>query len=414
VRNTSNITIEGIDFEDIDSSNKTYASGCAANPVAFFGNAIYLYSDPQTDPPTYLSIENIVIQNNVFHDFNGDAWIDFLAQDLSPGVGQESEIAISSNNFETDAMLNGGCAATEGQHVYTISIHGSLNYPDSGLVENVSIAENQFETSYIEGAVAIWSDVSRISVQYNTVNGAGNMLPHVTGEPYRYAILVYADAYEAKKYKPPQPGNGLPPDTIWIVGNTITNPETSGIYVLTSTNMDIQSNTISGQTDTDDETLPKGAIVLNGSTTMSSYPLESNTLSDNFVGLAVVLGSNKGLVGTGSNQITVPSNSFGAKLTVGPNTTDTLDFQGITLTATPGTNATSVIGFGNPGSPAFVGMAQTGWTATGGSNPALIWYDTPAKTIKYTSFSQVPNVVFGNVHNPITADGVAQGAFWHP
>jgi hypothetical protein len=414
VRDTSNITIEKIDFEDIDANNKTYASGCANTPVAYFGNAIYLYSDPQTTPPSYSSIENIVIQDNVFHDFNGDAWIDFLAEDLSPGVGQDSEIAISSNTFETDASLNGGCAATEGQHVYAISIHGSINYPNSGLVENVSIADNQFDTSYIEGAVAIWSDTSLISVQYNIINGAGNMLPHVTGEPYRYAISVYSDAYEAKNYNPPQPGNGLPPDTIWIVGNTITRPETCGIYALTATNLDIQSNTISGQTDTDDETLPKGAIVLNnGSTTMSGYPLESNTLFGNYVGLAVVLGSNNGLVATGSNQITVPSNSYGAKLTLGPNTTATLDFQGIILTATSGTtNATSVVGFGNPGSNAFIGMAQNGWTATGGANPALIWYDTPAMTTKYTSFSQVPNVTFGNVHNPITASGGTQGAFW--
>jgi hypothetical protein len=84
------------------------------------------------------------------------------------------------------------------------------------------------------------------------------------------------------------------------------------------------------------------------------------------------------------------------------------------LTATADTNATSVVGYGNPGSQSFLGMAQNGWTVTGGGNPALVWYSTPARTTEYTSYSQVPKVTFGNGSNPITADGIVQEAFWHP
>jgi hypothetical protein len=411
--NASNIAIKGIDFEDIDAlnGNKSYSSGCAED--LNYGSAIYLISDSASS-----SVQNVTISSNLFHDFNGFRWILLEAYDLSGGIGTQNEIAISSNTFVSDALLNGGCAATQGQTVYMVTMQGSENYPTSGLIQNVSVAANQFSAGYVEGAIAIYSNVADVSVQYNTITGAGNKLPPVIPpggpnkepEPFRYAVLVYSDAYIAKENG--SPGNGLPPNTIWIIGNTITNPESCGIYVVSSTNIGIQSNTISGQTDIYDETLPKGALVMNGSTTLSSYPLQGNQLSGNYVGLAIVLGSLGGYVATGTNTISVPANNFGAKLTLGGGS-DTLNLQGLTVTATAGTNATSVVGYGNPATQGFLGVAQNGWTVTGGGNPALIWFSSPAGS-EYTSFSQVPKVTFGNSNDPITADGVHQGAFWHP
>jgi hypothetical protein len=413
--NASNVTIAGIDFEGIDAvdGNRSYSSGC---PTLYYGSAISIVSDTQTTPPVS-SVENVVIKNNLFHDFNGWAWINIQAADESPGIGLQTEIAVSNNTFTSDSLLNGGCAATQGQIVYMVNIQGSLNYPTNGIVKNISIASNQFNAGYIEGAVAIWSNAARVSVQYNTINGAGNKLPAVvqptaTTEPKRYAILIYSNAYIAKEDG--QPGNGLPPDTIWVIGNNIANPESCGIYAADATNLGIQSNTISGQVDIYDSTIPKAAIALNQSTTMGSYPLQDNTLSANYVGLAVVLGNTHGLVATGSNSIAVPSHSFGAKLTLGPGSSDTLNLQGITLTASPNSDASSVVGYGLPGSQAFIGVAQNGWTVSGGTNPALSWYASPASPTAYTTFSQVPTVTFGNGNVPLTANGVVQTAFWHP
>ena len=52
---------------------------------------------------------------------------------------------------------------------------------------------------------------------------------------------------------------GLPPDSVRVASNVITNAVSCGIYVAGGRNIEIIANRISGQSDRWDATLPEGA-----------------------------------------------------------------------------------------------------------------------------------------------------------
>ena len=290
VRDTSNIAIQDIRFE-----GSAYESGCARGLT--YGHAIYVYSSAAS----HASVENIRINGNVFHNFNGQSWITMNAEDRSPGMGLNSEIAVSKNTFYSDSRLSGGCAGSLGigYPVFMVWLHGSDD-SSQGIIKNVSVASNTFHADYVKGAVAVWSGTARISIQYNSIMNAGLQLPPAPGtELGRYAIAVYNTAHE----KP-----GLWPDTIWIVGNTIVNPVSCGIYVASAKNLDISRNKISGQADRNDATLPKGAIALNHALNVRS--VEGNELVNNYIGITVVAGD----VAVKDNLITVGPGGLRTKI----------------------------------------------------------------------------------------------------
>lgn len=268
VHNDSHIAIRDIRFE-----GSHYDSGCSRR--LDYGHAIYLYSDNKASA----SIEDISITGNVFHNFNGMNWVTLNAQDGSPGIGHNSLIAIAKNAFVSDAALVGGCAALGINYsVAMISLHGS-DESDQGIVENVSIGSNTFDAGYVKQAISIWSGTFRISVQYNIIRDAGLHLPAASGELGRYAVNIYNSAHE----KP-----GRHPSDIHVVGNTIVNPVSCGVYVAGGRKIEISRNHISGQSDPYDATLPKGAIALNHGEEIS---VSENELRNNHIGITVVVGT---------------------------------------------------------------------------------------------------------------------------
>ena len=274
-RNVSNVTIRGLRFE-----GSPYDSGCARH--LDYGHAIYVESDPAESA----RVENVVIADNAFYNFNGLSWVTLNAGERSPGI---SGVTISNNVFDSDANLSGNCAALG--MVYTaamISIHGA-NLSAQGLVTNVLVASNTMHGGYAKEGVAIWSGTNTISVKGNAIADIGLRLPRPPGaELGRYAVLVYNSAYD---------NPGLHPDTIWIVDNTITNPVSCGVYVAGGRNLQISGNRISGQLDRNDGTLLKGAIALNHADNV--FSLENNELLDNYIGISSI-GST---VNMGQNRI---------------------------------------------------------------------------------------------------------------
>ena len=181
---------------------------------------------------------------------------------------------------DVEPRLRGGCAATGGigYPVHMISLHGS-DLSAQGLVANVSVVSNTFESGYVKGAVAIWSGTQRISVADNTIRDAGLNLPVTPNTALgRYAILIYNSAYVGAQDLP-----GLHPDTISINGNVITNPYSCGVYVARGQNIEITGNRISGQRDRDDVSLPKGAIALNHADNVRAL---NNELTGNYIAIS--------------------------------------------------------------------------------------------------------------------------------
>jgi hypothetical protein len=294
IRNVSNVSIQGLRLE-----GSSYDSGCGRH--LDYGHAIYLYSDQGAAA----GVEGVTISGNAFHDFNGQSWITMNAQPGSPGIGQNSSISISSNFFESDAGLLGGCSGTGGVSYPTamVWLHGS-DTSAQGLVSNVSVASNTFNAGFVKGAVAVWSGTYRISVQNNAVRDTGLGLPPAPGtELGRYGILIYNSAYIGTRELP-----GLHPDTIWVVGNEITNPVSCGIYVAKGQNLEINGNRISGQRDRFDGTLPKGAIALNHAAKVLS--LKDNELTGNYIGISSV-GSELNL---GTNRIVAAGGGAATKI----------------------------------------------------------------------------------------------------
>ncbi|MGO9037340.1 MAG: right-handed parallel beta-helix repeat-containing protein [Steroidobacteraceae bacterium] len=287
IRNDSHIAIRDIRFE-----GSHYDSGCSRR--LDYGHAIYIESDKNAPA----SVEDISITGNVLHNFNGMSWVTVNAQDGSPGIGHSSLIAISKNAFVSDSALVGGCAALGINYsVAMISLHGS-DESNQGIVENVSIASNAFDAGYVKQAVSIWSGTSRISVQYNTIREAGARLAAASGELGRYAINIYNSAHE----KP-----GLHPSDIKVVGNTIENPVSCGVYVAGGRKIEISRNHISGQSDPYDVTLPKGGIALNHAEDSS---VTDNDLRNNHIGITVVVGT----VSVQGNSVAPAANGIRTKI----------------------------------------------------------------------------------------------------
>jgi Right handed beta helix region len=275
VRNDSNVAIRGLRLE-----GSAYDSGCTRH--LDYGHAIYVQSDPEQAQ----RIENVVISDDSFYNFNGLSWVSLNAGERSPGI---SGVTISNNIFDSDAALTGNCA-TLGM-VYTaamVSIHGA-NLSAQGLVTNVLVQSNTMRGGYVKEGVAIWSGTNTISVKNNAIADIGLQLPRPPRtELGRYAVLVYNSAYD---------NPGLHPDTVWITGNIISNPVSCGVYVAGGRNLQIAGNRISGQIDRNDGTLLKGAIALNHGENV--FSLENNELLDNYIGISSI-GST---VNVGSNHI---------------------------------------------------------------------------------------------------------------
>jgi hypothetical protein len=387
VVNASNVTIENIVFEGSSAS-----AGC---PEWNYGNAIWVQSN---DVPGASSIENIQIRGNVISGFSGMNWLAVIAADGSPGMGQQSEIAITGNVFDASAGNTGSCVndSANTTPVFQVLISGS-SYVPSSLVSNVSVASNNFQSQFVKGAVMVTSGSNHVSIQYNQIKGAGTgVLPAMgwSTEQGRYAISLYDTAGDVG-------GQGLNPDTIWIAGNQIESPVSCGIYAAVATNIVIVQNAIRGQKDSFDRTEPKAAIALNHSTTMPSHPIADNDLQGNRVGIGVADGD----VAIVDNSIGVPANSYGIKLS--ESLGGTFDIEGVTLSSTA-TNAVSVIGAGIPTGPSSLALTQNGWTACGGHNPALTWYSDYPGGHAVAGYAAIANIKFG----AITANGNPQTAFW--
>jgi hypothetical protein len=289
IRNVSKVAIRSIRFE-----GTPYESGCTRH--LDYGHAIYV----QSDKGQGAGVDNVEVSDNFFHDFNGQSWVTINAADDSPGIGLNGPLSVSNNVFDSDANLSGGCAATGGMTYLAamISIHGS-NTSAQGMAENVTVASNTLNAGYVKEGMTIWSGTKNITVKSNVVADTGLQLPRTQGpELGRYAILVYHSAHELP---------GLQPDTISIVGNTITNPVSCGIYAAGGQNLQILDNRISGQTDTYDVTLPKGAISLNHANVVA---LRGNVLINNHFGISAVGGQRN----LGANQITASPGGVATKI----------------------------------------------------------------------------------------------------
>jgi len=141
-----------------------------------------------------------------------------------------------------------------------------------GVVDGISVTGADADGEFVKAFAVFWAGTRNGHVERNTLRNFG---ARVASDAGGYALLTYDSSY----------GKSLPPTAMWIVENMIVSPRSCGWYGAGTLDVHIDRNTISGQSDGADATLPKGAIAFNGSTGEAS----GNTLSDNVDGIEVAL-----------------------------------------------------------------------------------------------------------------------------
>ena len=308
-RNQDHVQIKGISF----IGNSTAVNDSAGRPLNTYGAAFSVALDAAPGAAAFGTPRNLVqflIADSSFENFNGAAWIRVTNYNATFSI---DDVEISNNHFvshETNAVNPAAISFTSN----AISVMGSLTSA-TGLVTNVRISRNTIDAAHIKGGISLWSGVRGATVTGNNITDAGadSAIPNDAGA---YAITVYHNAYLSGKDHPQGAMmGGSRPDEVHIEHNLITRPRSCGIYVASANHVSVVGNTISGQSDPNNQTLPKGAIVFN-------YPLNatatSNNISSSHIGIALN-GGDVFHVSESNNSISnIPSGGYGVVPSRGP------------------------------------------------------------------------------------------------
>lgn len=277
-RNQDHVQIRGISFV----GNSIAIGDSAGRPLNTYGSAVSVALDAAPGTAAFGTPRNLaqfLVADCSFENFNGAAWVRVTNYNASFTI---DNVEISNNKFfshETNAVNPTAISFTSN----AISVMGSLTSP-AGQVTNVRITRNIINAAHIKGGIALWSGVNGATVTGNDITDAGadSAIPNDAGA---YAITVYHNAYLSGKDHPQGAMmGGSRPDDVHIEHNLITRPRSCGIYVASANRVWVVGNTISGQSDPQNHTLPKGAIVFN-------YPLNAtatgNNISSSHIGIAL-------------------------------------------------------------------------------------------------------------------------------
>lgn len=226
----SNITYENIRFIG-NSQADAFANGVAIKFVNYTGT----------------SCSGFLVKNCYFDNFKGDYWV------FAECIGTRSIANISiCDNFAVSRTGNarGPAVITIASSFCGIFGSGDPNYQ----ITNVLIENNIVYADYIKSGVIVTDQVYGFTIQNNTIWNAGQN--GISNDCGAYAIQIYSNV-------PHTPGRyGM------TVGNKIFSPRSIGIYQANVWNDSlIADNLIVSQgPDTLNATIPKGGIVLNGST----------------------------------------------------------------------------------------------------------------------------------------------------
>lgn len=278
-RDQDQIEIKGISF----IGNSTLVNNSAGRPLNTYGSAVSIMLDAAPGPNgTPRNLAHFLIADSSFENFNGAAWVRVINYSESYSI---DDLEIRDNHF----VSRQGNAVNPGEISYTsnaISIQGSMT-SKAGLVSNVRITGNTIDATHLKGGVALWAGVRGATVAANTIADAGAdaAIPNDKGA---YAITVYDNAYYYDKDHPQGARHdGIRPDDIHIERNVITRPRSCGVYMASANRVWVVGNKISGQSDPQNQTLPKGAIV-------ASYSLDvrvsDNNISSSHIGMTLLGG----------------------------------------------------------------------------------------------------------------------------
>jgi hypothetical protein len=290
-RNQDNIQIRGMTMV----GNNIVVNNASGQPLNTYGTAISIALDEKLGAPAFgtpRDLKQFTIADCQFENFNGAAWLRVTNYHPSYVI---SNIEIRHNMFRSHPG-NAVNPSNIGFTSFAIQVTGSRTSA-AGLVKGVRISGNNIEATHIKGGVGIYAGVADAVIAENTIVNAGAdaSIPDDRGA---YAISVYQNAYRYDQGQAVMLG-GAAPDDVHIERNVITRPRSCGIYTAAVNRVWVVGNKISGQTDGNNQTLPKGAIVMNHPT---EGTVTDNQLSSNHIGMSVLTDA-KGRVAASNNNI---------------------------------------------------------------------------------------------------------------
>lgn len=209
-------------------------------------------------------LRGFTVEDCTFDNFGGDYWIDVYQSHTG---GNIENVRVQDNVF---LSRSGNCRVPTLLTSTSVCFvaHGAPG--GTGLVRDVRISDNYAECTFIKGFAWVYNNVEDVAFADNVILNAGAD-GGISDDVGCYALMAY---------------NSTPsyadPLRVRCEGNHIVAPRSCGIYAAGAADVRITGNYISGQTDAEGSTLPKGAVALNG---VTSALIEGNELRDNRFGV---------------------------------------------------------------------------------------------------------------------------------
>jgi len=272
----------------ISVSNQSHIT---INGIGFLGNSSVLNNNlaiiVSNDQGAATDVDGVTITNNSFENFRAQCWV--CVNNYSKDVGT-TNVTVSNNSFYShdgnaiNPSIIGYASAAIWFNGTALTPNTTAAHPNAGLLNGVTAQSNYFQIPNIKNAISVWSSTNNVSIASNIINGVGvaGDIPDNVGA---YAILVYNNAYYYAADGSVVLTGGLDPNNIHVESNQLLGVHSAGVYMATVGAVYVQNNTITGQYDSQDVTIPKGAIALNGPKTAV---VTGNTISNCLYGLELV------------------------------------------------------------------------------------------------------------------------------
>lgn len=230
------------------------------NNVAMAGATIYgsgaairwLLDQRSAGHVSGFSLRRVHLEN-----FRGPYWVDVENATSRDRAHEMHDIAITDLTFRS---LPGNCAGGDDIRLNSavVGINGF-----SGTIRGIEIARFSGDARHIKTGIILYHAVTGAVLDRVTIAGAGR--DGARDDAGAYAIQLYDSFYRMRD--------------ITVSAASLTAPRSVGIYVAGGTDIKIVDPVISGQTDQRDATLPKGAIVFNGT---RRWSVQGGTLRGNW------------------------------------------------------------------------------------------------------------------------------------
>jgi hypothetical protein len=269
-------------------------------------------------------LTGIAVEDCIFENFAGN----YIVNGAITGSG-----GILNARFKRNKVYsNLGANYVDQTRIWLSLFASGSSAATTGRYFDSDISENYIDANSLTIGITPWTGHTRISIKNNFIlnPGARSLFNSAVGTHNCYGIIGGYDTVGAIGNTTTCGQDGE------ISGNTIVNPPSAGIYFATAMNFNVHNNTISGQSRTDESTLPRGGVVGND---LRKSKIHHNRLIGCWGGVAVVTntgGSDATEIADNEIYGSSASDSFGVRLgaPAGTSTTNALAVRRNTIRLT--------------------------------------------------------------------------------